>query len=99
MRDEPSVKYIKAKWLTASSDDPDLLLFRDRLDAHREIRKVPRFTGTDRLVGLISPMNMAQRLNEELRVHPFNRWARQMLKPNLKQLKSLLMNLRALGFV
>jgi hypothetical protein len=39
MRDEPSVKYIKAKWLTASSDDPDLL-YSEIDDAHREIRKV-----------------------------------------------------------
>ena len=38
-RDEPSVKYIKAKWLTASSDDP-VLLYSEIDDARREIRKV-----------------------------------------------------------
>jgi len=84
---------MKAKWLTASSDDPDFLSEIDA--ARREIGKV-EVTGTDRPAGLISPMNMA---HEVRNFAPSAAGRGKTPKPNLKQLKSLPMNLRALGFV
>jgi len=57
------MKYVKAKWLTASPRDP-LLLYSELDDSHLEIRKI------EELVGLTDPVSMDQRGWELCRHHP-----------------------------